>query len=213
MSGLKQKTSQIGSGDRIHERCEGYVKQKTIIPMEETVVCVSGFPSVIQANEWMCGPAVVQSMFSFYGVFVFQHDLVQELKTTEERGTDIVKIHKAFKTHNFRIKKGSFTLKQVKRFIDRNIPVILEIQAWAEEETDYSTTYSNDHFVVAIGYDETGIIFEDPYIAHKGHIEFEDLENRWHCQYQSRAKRGEHFGVAVLGKKPKFDYTMIVPIK
>lgn len=186
--------------------------QKVISQSQESSVCVSGFPSVVQANEWMCGPAVVHSIFGFYGKFVFQQDLIKELKTTEEWGTDIIQMYKTFENHNFRIKKGTFSINQVKRFIDRNTPVILEIQAWADEEIDYATTYENDHFLVAIGYDTTGILFEDPYIAHKGHIEYEELEKRWHCRYRSRTRFGEHFGIAVLGKKPSFDGTKIVPI-
>jgi len=46
------------------------------------------------------------------------------------------------------------------------IPVILLLQAWKDEDdsTPYAVDFDDGHYVVAIGYDQQYIYFEDPWI-------------------------------------------------
>jgi predicted double-glycine peptidase len=46
----------------------------------------------------------------------------------------------------------------------RGRPVIVQIQAWGDEGTDYTNDFDDGHYVVAIGFDENYLYFEDPWI-------------------------------------------------
>jgi uncharacterized protein YvpB len=62
-------------------------------------------------------------------------------------------------------------------------PVIVLIQAWKDEDdlTPYEYDFEDGHYVVAIGFDNDYIYFEDPWIH--GSITYMskgELSDRWH---------------------------------
>lgn len=67
---------------------------------------------------------------------------------------------------------------------------------------NYEKHWDDGHWVVAIGYDDHGIYFEDPsQTLPRGYIPYPELQARWH----DRGRRGKHipyYGVS-LWKKVK----------
>lgn len=61
-------------------------------------------------------------------------------------------------------------------------PVILLLQAWADDDSPpYPEDFEDGHYVVAIGYDNDYIYYEDPWVI--GSITYTtkiELMNRWH---------------------------------
>lgn len=86
---------------------------------------------------------------------------------------------------------------EVMTYIDKEIPVIMLLQA----REDY-------HRVIAIGYDETRLIFEDPYSFNRVYIPIDELEERW--QAKEKWKKISQHGIAVYGKEPMYDEHKIV---
>jgi predicted double-glycine peptidase len=55
-------------------------------------------------------------------------------------------------------------ISDLENSIMRGRPVIVQIQAWGDEGTDYTNDFDDGHYVVAIGFDENYLYFEDPWI-------------------------------------------------
>ena len=94
------------------------------------------------------------------------------------------------------------TAKQVKEYINKKIPVIILLQAWAKNKiTDWEKNWKNGHYVVAIGYGRDKFYFEDPASALRTYLKYNEFEKRWHDLRDK--KKYIHFGFAVFGKKVK----------
>jgi hypothetical protein len=72
---------------------------------------------------------------------------------------------------------GNTTL--LKQYIDDNVPVIVDIWAHGCMEPGYNDNKSYTHFVVVIGYEEHGIIINDPYSFSRIMIDYTSFENAW----------------------------------
>jgi len=162
------------------------------------------FPDTRQATEFDCGAAVVQGVLRYYGTDCLGAELIRYLHTDEE-GTRARNIIGYLLHHGLSVRAGQMTIPELEYWIDRSIPVILDIQAWAEDAgTNYAATIEEGHYVVAIGYDEDFIYFEDPsLLSVKGKIPREELDARWHDR--SENTYFEHFGIAVWGNEPQYD--------
>lgn len=179
----------------------------------EPEVILKHYPRVVQANDWMCGPAVTHAALIFYGTLVFQEDLIKDLKTCEKNGTDLVEISKFFERKKFDVTfKENMSIDEVKKFIDKDTPVIIEIQAWGDNK-NYEGSHANSHFVTVIGYNDRGFICEDPWIENRGFITFKSLNSRWHANATIKPKHLTRPGLAIGGRDPKFSDDKIVPIK
>jgi hypothetical protein len=103
------------------------------------------------------------------------------------------------------------TVPELKGFIDRDIPVILMLQAWVKDTAELSG-WDNGHFSVCIGYTRDELLFADPSLYDIGFIPADRLEARWH-DLDVGGRRYYQLGIAVYGKKPKFDLEKIEEIK
>ncbi len=75
------------------------------------------------------------------------------------------------------------TLRQLQDEITSGRPVVVLIQAYKDDDdpTPYQDDWNNGHYVVAIGYDNDFIYFEDPWLLGTiGYMEKTDFLNRWH---------------------------------
>jgi predicted double-glycine peptidase len=75
------------------------------------------------------------------------------------------------------------TISLLEQYLSARRPVIVLIQAWKDDDdtTPYPINFENGHYVVAIGFDNQNIYFEDPWIH--GSITYMrkiDLIDRWH---------------------------------
>lgn len=65
------------------------------------------------------------------------------------------------------------------------------------------TSFSDGHYVVAIGFSKNRIYFSDPSLYKLAYLENDEFVRRWH-DIEGR-KKFYQFGLAVFGKEPKFN--------
>lgn len=169
------------------------------------------FPSLRQSRVYSCGAAVVQAMLMYYGDDKRENELVEDLNTNR-KGTWIKNIVKFFKNRGFKIKHGEeYSIDDIKKFIDKKIPVIIALQAWPEKEKkNWEKGYSNGHYVTVIGYTDRGMIFSDPSSIYRTFLTYKDLNKRWHDIEED--KKVEHYAIIPHGKSPKYNKNKIIKI-
>lgn len=170
------------------------------------------FPDTRQYSNFDCGAAATQSVAYYYGREFREDRLVKILKADPEVGVasgDIIKFFVGL--GGFYVHAARMTLDEVKGWLDRKVPVILLIQAWGEPGVDYSIGLEDGHWVVAIGYDDTRMFFDDPSLLdNRGFIPFKELEVRWHAADKVYL---DHYGIAIYGPKPTYDRGKTIKIE
>ena len=167
-------------------------------------------PDATQVEDYSCGASCLQSICKYYGVG-WERGLADEWDFVAALGMD-----KRVGSHAFQLIKlarrlgltarpyDPMTQDEIKRELDRRHPVMLMIQAWGSDDKsptgwirDYSSLWSEGHWVVAIGYDRHGFFFEDPSLQMvRGFLTYEELATRW----RDTGPRGVHvpnYGVAI----------------
>jgi predicted double-glycine peptidase len=173
------------------------MKLKNFISEKSTII--DGFPNIRQAKSFSCGAAALQSILNYYGFDEKEEDLIKELKT-DKTGTLLKYIKKALTKRKLKFEeKEMMKINDLMSLLRKKIPVILMIQAWGKKE-NYDG-WEDGHFVVAIGYDNKSIIFDDPSLSKvRGFIKFEDLMKRWHDIDDGEEDKKVRYGLAVFGK-------------
>ncbi|HYD03627.1 MAG TPA: cysteine peptidase family C39 domain-containing protein [Alphaproteobacteria bacterium] len=173
------------------------------------------FPQLRQSFDYDCGAEALRGILGYYGIDEDLGKIIKEAKTTEKHGTQFDGIIRVLKKHNLRHEFKSMTVIELEKYLDKNIPVIIELQAWPEKKkADLKESWDNSHFVIAIGYTDNEIIFEDPAVLHKTSLAFNDLMDRWHSTSTKRGKtiKHENMGVAVFGE-PKYAHNNIIRMR
>lgn len=160
------------------------------------------FPDIKQNTNYTCGVVCVQAILAYYGIEYTEAKLTKLLKTNKKYGTSISSITEFFKRKKFKLSSGSFTVERIKKFLHRQIPILILIQAWGPHGEDYTHTMQYGHYVVVSGYNKRGLIIEDPAIFGRGFISYVQLKKRWHAD---DIKPVYNFGLAVWGQ-PRYDY-------
>ena len=180
------------------------------------------FPDARQATNFSCGAASLQAVLYYYGIDIREDKIVNAL---DVKPTSIIhsgvnpdvlksKIEEIWKLKTI---MRQMTIEDLKKFIDRDIPVIIPMQAWQDEaetkgKIDYSTTYFDGHYIVAIGYTDKYMIFEDPsLLGNHGYLSYDELNERWHDK-DFNGNSYDHLGIAVYGKKPVYRAEVIKKI-
>jgi hypothetical protein len=209
MSGCTQRGNEI-KVEKI------YIMEKNgkNIPMIENreIIKILDFPKTRQAANWTCGANAVQKICAYYGEDYREMDLVNVLKSTPDNGTDLQPIIDFFVTAKFKVVvKEHMTIDELKAYIDNDIPVMLMIQAWVRNQSGYMG-WADGHYTVCIGYTLDELLFADPSLYDIGYISNNKLLERWH-DLDVDGKKYDQLGIAVSGKKPKFDLEKIEEIK
>jgi predicted double-glycine peptidase len=146
---------------------------------------VLDFPELRQTYSYDCGVSAAQSVLTYYGYTEDEEALFKKVKPTnpelKEYGVKTKDLVKLFKDRNLsaEIVKG-LSAKDLPKYIEANIPVIILIQAYGNKKT-YATSFKDGHYVVAIGYDRDRIIFEDPSSYTRNFLTFKEVDERWHA--------------------------------
>jgi len=166
-------------------------------------------PKFRQTFEYDCGAKALQSVLVYYGIEIKEHQLIKDLKTTKE-GTQIKNIIRVSKKYDLKTESKKMTIKDLKKYIKKKIPVIIVLQAWTKKKNvDWENNWHDGHYVVAIGYTRNKIIFEDPSAFERTYLKHDELEKRWH-DIDENSKKYFHHGIAVSGKIPKFKSKKII---
>jgi|SRR3989344_2869868 len=169
---------------------------------------IKHFPNLRQGFDYDCGATALQSVLFYYGINE-RLEKIMKLANTTKTGTSIESIKKVMKSYGLKTDIRKMELDNVKKYIDKKIPVILLIQAWTEKKNvDWEKNWDDGHYVVAIGYDKNKIYFEDPSSIYKVYLTYEEFKKRWHDRVGN--KKYINYGVAVYGKKPSYSYNKII---
>lgn len=158
-------------------------------------------PDTRQGEDYSCGASGLQAICGYFGVGPTEEiDYIKALKMNKNVGSHPYQIKRAARKYGLKYKaiKG-MNYRQLRKFLDTKIPVLMMLQAWRENQNEesYEKDWSSGHWVVAIGYDKCGIFFEDPSLAAiRGYISFEDLNLRWHDTGPLRKKLYK-YGLAI----------------
>ena len=164
-------------------------------------------PDLRQTKGYDCGAIVIQTILDYYGMDVREDKILKLTRTNKKKVTQTRDIERVFKKYGLKTKSGKFTIEEVKKFIDKKIPVILVLQAWAiKKEVDWKKDWKDGHYVIAIGYDKEKMYFDDPATIWKTYLTFDELKKRWHDVggLKNKGKKYIHFGIVAYGKKRKF---------
>ncbi|USN45005.1 MAG: peptidase C39 family protein [Candidatus Woesearchaeota archaeon] len=166
------------------------------------------FPQLRQTYEWDCGAKSLQAVLTYYGIEVREELVIEYAGTNATDGTSIVGMLKTLKKFKLQYDAKSMSLKELREYIDKKIPVIVLLQAWGPENADYANDFHNGHWVVVVGYDATNVYFEDPYSFERTFLSNDDLEERWHSKEEDKVM--ENFGIAVFGKEKAYNSRKII---
>ncbi|KJS22318.1 MAG: hypothetical protein VR72_06460 [Clostridiaceae bacterium BRH_c20a] len=158
-------------------------------------------PFTYQATTFSCGAAALQSVLFYYGLAMREKEMAEKLHTNPEIGTKYKSIIELARTFGFNAEGHlNMTIGQLEDKINENIPVIVLIQAWAKQSTNYHNNSGNEHYVVAIGFDRENFYFMDPYtLGNYTYIPRADYSQRWHGREGEIVL--EHLGIIITGKK------------
>ena len=165
-------------------------------------------PEVQQKTHFSCAAAVVHSICSYWGLQLPSHyDYFPHLETDESYGTLPQKIANYFKSTGLTaVIQYNMTIKNLCQEINQGKPVILALQAWGNPR-HYAKT-GNGHYVVAIGFDEKNIYFEDPWLnCSRGFIPKNELLKRWHDMDYMGVMHNRMGIIVSHRKKPIYPYT------
>ncbi len=169
------------------------------------------FPSLRQTFEYDCGAKAMHACLSYYGVNTNEYDILRIARTSARTGTSLHGMLAVAKHFKLKVKVEEMDLETLKRYIDRKMPVILLLQAWSKRKIkDWKNHWNDGHYVVAIGYDQERLYFDDPYSVLRTYLSYKELEERWHGCGDSKMDRRYHVGIIVQGKKNKYSSTKAV---
>jgi hypothetical protein len=175
-------------------------------------------PDVRQHAVYACGAGALQAVLAYYGIDARQDTLMARLGTNAEIGTRWWEIVRVASEHGLAASpRWGLGEAELRASLDRGVPVILAIQAWAgDPPTDaagWAERTRDGHYVVAVGHDAERFYFEDPAIFGIGWIAAAELGVRWH-DYDEHGNRLERFGILVeRAEGPDALPAQLVPIR
>lgn len=174
-------------------------------------------PLVRQAFPYSCGAAALLSILYYYGCHQgSESSLYAALAMTESDGTSpkhlVAAITQYGLTAEFRY---DVTLADVRSALRRAEPVILAIQAWVSDpaNVNWSETWHEGHYVVAVGMDDQNVYLMDPSLAAAyGYIPLDEFMDRWHDEAVIAGERVRYDRPAIFlgGEKPAKAYPQVL---
>lgn len=167
-------------------------------------------PDTIQQTDYSCGAACLQAVCRYYGVGKGEEwEFVKDLKMDRRIGSHPFQLARAAKRYGLEVTEYCpMSMAELRRRLSQRKPVLLMIQAWADDaggkkrRRGYKTTWEDGHWVVAIGYDRSGVFFEDPSLeAARGFLTYEELDERWH-DVGPRGRHMSHYGLVLWRARP-----------
>lgn len=170
------------------------------------------FPTVRQSTLDTCSCASIQACLAYYGIdrreITLRNMMNINRYVQEVRPQKMVKV---LKKHGVNGKYRKLSISDLKRYIKRGIPVIVNFQAWSTAtDPDYSSD-DNGHYATVIGFDDAKkcLIFSDSASFNKTWISYDEFEQRWHDGYPDRWDY-KHMGIVVKGRRASYNSRRIV---
>ena len=138
---------------------------------------VKPFQETLDAD--MCGPASLKIVLGYYGVNKSEEELAGLCKVKRGLGTDDKVIKRVAEKLGFKVKiKNNSSYKDIKKWLDKGVPVIVD---WfARGRNDYPESEMADgHYSVVTGLDDKFIYLQDPEIGKMRKITRNDFMRVW----------------------------------
>jgi predicted double-glycine peptidase len=167
---------------------------------------LTDFPSLRQVYSYSCGASALQVLTMFYGYDMREGQIIEKIGTTEE-GTERENMIKFLKKLGFKVEeRQKYTIDNLKNFINKNMPVIIPLQAWVGDDfkPGWEKGWDNGHYVVVMGYTDDHIIFSDPSSIYDTYLSYEELDLRWHDVGMTPKDKLDHYAIVPYGKKQEF---------
>lgn len=158
-------------------------------------------PSVRQTKNFSCGAAALRSIFQYYGVGPEEeHKFIDMMDTSHKDGTLPANILWAAKHYGLKAKEyHNLTIKRLKGFLDKERPVICPFQAYGEQK--HYQKRDSGHYVVAIGYDDENIFFEDPLLkGRRGYLPYDEFDKRW-IDKDANGDHYDNYGIVIWSEQ------------
>lgn len=159
-----------------------------------------------QTFDFDCGVKALQMVLAYYGVEEREDKLLKALAADPELGTPLAKMIEFAESRGFEVKAGTgWSLDDVKHYLDRNCPVIVLVQAWADgylSLAEWRRNFDDGHYVVVVGYDRQNLYFEDPASFHRTWLKENEFLARWHDQDPVTGEKLLQAGMVLLGREP-----------
>lgn len=158
-----------------------------------------------QTFDFDCGAKALQTMFAFYGDNIREDGLLKELGTTKD-GTKVRSLMKAAKSHGYKVKAGSLGFETLKETVNKGLPVIVLVQAWADKMMtleDWQKDWDDGHYVIVIGVEDDIVVFEDPSSIRRTWMSKDEFLARWHDVDSDSDEKFQNFAMIIYGKPPR----------
>lgn len=161
-------------------------------------------PDSRQETGYSCGASCLLAVARYYGkAFTADEDFfVKTIRVDPRIGSHPNQIEAAAKRLGLKTEYADgMDDADLRSHLDKGRPVLIAIQAYGsgsdKRKLDYSDKWGDGHWVVAIGYDDGGIFFEDPSMnAVRGYLSSAELASRWH-DVSNNGKRKAGIGLAL----------------
>lgn len=174
-------------------------------------------PLTRQATGYTCGVAALQAVLAYYGIAVREDRLAAALQADPEQGTNYHNMVAYAQAQGLRAEAHvGISLATLEQLLDAGQPVIVALQAWADEPAGYADQWDDGHYAVAVGYDAARVYFMDPStLGNYTFISKAEFLVRWHDQYLEQGEPVQlvHFGLVIAGAQPRHDPAAVVPMR
>ena len=165
-------------------------------------------PIAVQETNYSCGAASALSVLKYWQAYAGSESSLYELLGTRPKdGTPPEGLARGLVKLGLKAEvKEGMTLGELRAALGRGDSVILDIQAWREDQdTPWSQRWEDGHYTVLIGMDEHYAYLMDPSTPERyTYLPLAELLDRWH-DYEDRdgqIRRYRHMGILAHGAKP-----------
>ena len=156
------------------------------------------FPELRQTYVYDCGASALQSVLVWAGIPIREDEVVRLAGTDKEDGTSLASMRYVLDRFGMLYTAyENMPVENIRKTVDAGHPTIIMLQAYRDPpELAWGDCWDDGHYVVAIGYDEAGIIFEDPSAFTRTRLGDAELCERWHDI--DAGERIFHWGCTIL---------------
>ena len=165
-------------------------------------------PVTVQETNYSCGAAAALSVLRYWRAYGGDERSLYELfGTTPKDGSPPQNITQGLRRLGLRAEmRESMTLEDLRAALRRGDSVILDIQAWRDDEnTPWAERWEDGHYVALVGMDERYAYLMDPSTPDRyAYVPLAELLDRWH-DYEDRdgpVRRYVHLGIIARGERP-----------
>jgi len=123
-----------------------------------------------QTKNYLCGPASLKMVLSFYKINKSEKDIAKLTKTTFKKGCSLNNILKLASQLNLSAYSvDNFSISGLKKLVNNNIPIIV----------DWFSSKGEGHYSVVVGFSKSNIFYIDPYFGKIITMSNRDFLFRW----------------------------------